>query len=200
MPYIEMKEIVFATNNIHKLKEARSIANGKLQILSLDDIGCKEVIPETSPTLEGNALQKAHWIKDHYGYDCFADDTGLMVDALQGRPGVYTARYAGENCTPADNVAFLLQEMESVTIKEHRTATFATVIALVTSKIEKTFRGEVKGYIANAPEGDGGFGYDPIFIAKESGQTFATMGADKKNAISHRGRAMKLFIEYISTL
>lgn len=185
-----IKDLVFATNNSHKLREARQIADGLFNILSLEDIGCHDEIPETADSLEGNALIKARWVKDKYGYDCIADDTGLMVDALGGAPGVYSARYAGEHCSPADNVALLLQNLKG---EKNRNAHFATVIAYVTDKEEKLFQGEVEGIIAEQPSGTGGFGYDPIFIAKESGITFAEMTSDEKNKISHRGRALRKF-------
>lgn len=186
-----MREIVFATNNKHKLAEARQIVGAGIRVLSLEDIGCHEDIPETSPTLEGNSLQKAQWIRDRYGYDCFADDTGLMVEALDGRPGVYSARYAGDGCTPEDNIRKMLKEMEG---KENRKAMFRTVVTLITGDGTRQFSGEVKGTIATERHGTGGFGYDPIFIPDETGIAFAEMTSDAKNAISHRGRAMaKLF-------
>lgn len=191
----ELPKIVFATNNLHKLEEARALANGYLEILSLSDIGCHDDIPETATTLEGNALIKARWVKDHYGYDCFADDTGLQVEALGGAPGVYSARYAGENCDPADNIRLLLSNMRG---EENRDAKFVTVIALTKDGEEHLFSGEVEGSIATEPCGEAGFGYDPIFIAKESGKTFAMMAPEDKNAISHRGRAMRNFMNFIS--
>ena len=191
----ELPKIVFATNNPHKLEEARAVASGYLNILSLADIGCHDEIPETAETLEGNALIKARWVKDRYGYDCFADDTGLMVDALGGAPGVYSARYAGPHCSPQDNIRLLLANMDG---KADRSAKFATVIALIKDGEEHVFRGEVEGEIATEPHGEAGFGYDPIFIAKESGKTFALMTAADKNAISHRGRAMRNFMSFIS--
>lgn len=190
-----MREIVFATNNKHKLTEARQIAGERLKILSLSDIGCHEEIPETSPTLEGNSLQKAQWIKERYGYDCFADDTGLMVDALDGRPGVYSARYAGEGCTPDDNIRKMLKEMEGVT---DRGARFRTVVTLIMDGVTRQFSGEVAGEITQEREGESGFGYDPIFKATESGKTFATMTPEAKNEISHRGRAMAQLYEFIN--
>ncbi len=189
-----MKEIVFATNNPHKLEEARRIAGASIRIISLAELGCHEDIPETAATLEGNALQKARWVKERYGYDCFADDTGLMVDALDGAPGVYSARYAGEHCSPDDNMDLLLARMEGVT---NRHARFATVIAYLEGDAEHCFTGEVEGEIATHRDGTAGFGYDPIFIAAESGKSFASMSADEKNAISHRGRAMRRFMEYL---
>lgn len=192
----ELPKIVFATNNLHKLEEARAVASGYLNILSLSDIGCHDDIPETASTLEGNALIKARWVKEKYGYDCFADDTGLMVEALGGSPGVYSARYAGPQCDARDNMRLLLDNMRGVS---DRKAKFVTVIALIKDGEERVFRGEVEGTIAESPQGEAGFGYDPIFIARESGVTFAMMTAEAKNAISHRGRAMAEFLKFIST-
>ncbi len=189
-----LPKIVFATNNEHKLEEARALCSGALEILSLSDINCHDDIPETADTLEGNALIKARWVKERYGFDCFADDTGLMVDALDGAPGVYSARYAGPGCTPADNIRLLLKEMEG---KNERTAHFATVIALTLNGEEHLFKGSVDGEIATEPHGTAGFGYDPIFIASETGKAFAEMSPDAKNAISHRGRAMRKFIDFL---
>ena len=186
-----LNKIVFATNNAHKLEEARALAEGAFEILSLSDIGCHDDIPETADTLEGNALIKARWVKERYGYDCFADDTGLMVEALDGAPGVYSARYAGPECIPANNVALLLRNMEG---KTNRKAEFATVIALILGGEEHIFKGDVKGSISTEPHGNGGFGYDPIFVADESGVAFAEMTQEAKNAISHRGRAMRKLI------
>ncbi len=188
------EKLVFATNNAHKLQEARQIISDGFEIMSLAEIGCHDDIPETADTLEGNALIKARWVKERYGYDCFADDTGLMVDALNGAPGVYSARYAGEHCSPADNVAKLLAEMEGV---ENRNAHFATTVALICDGEEHCFEGRVEGKIATEPHGNGGFGYDPIFIADETGKCFAEMTADDKNAISHRGRAMRRLKEFL---
>lgn len=190
----KVKKLVFATNNQHKLEEARQIISNDFEIISLAEIGCHDDIPETADTLEGNALQKARWINERYGYDCFADDTGLMVDALDGAPGVYSARYAGENCTPADNVAKLLKAMEH---EDNRDARFATVVALISDGETHTFEGSVEGNISRQPHGNGGFGYDPVFIEKESGKCFAEMTADEKNAVSHRGRAMRKLRDFL---
>lgn len=192
-----MRQLVFATNNPHKLEEIRAIAGDKFRILSLADIGCHDDIPETAPDLEGNALIKARWVKDKYGYDCFADDTGLMVDALGGAPGVYSARYAGPECSPEDNIRKLLAEMKGVT---DRKARFETVIALVLDGKEHTFFGRVDGHIAEERHGTGGFGYDPVFVPVETGVSFAEMSAEDKNRISHRGRATALLIDYLNTL
>lgn len=180
-------DIVFATNNAHKLEEARAILKGSVNVLSLADINCDDDIPETADTLEGNALIKARWVKEKYGYDCFADDTGLMVDALNGAPGVYSARFAGDHCSPADNIALLLQKMDG----EHdRSARFCTVVALIWKGREYLMEGEVKGRIAECNCGDSGFGYDPVFIPENSSLSFAEMSPEAKNSISHRGRAM----------
>lgn len=192
-----MKKIVFATNNAHKLSEVRAIAKGKLEILSLSDIGCHDDIPETSDTLEGNALIKARWIRDKYGYDCFADDTGLMVDALDGAPGVYSARYAGEAHDSEANMALILKNLQGHT---DRTAHFSTVIALCLHGEEYIFEGRVDGHIAETRSGANGFGYDPIFIPDETGISFADMDAEAKNAISHRGRAVKKLFALIDKL
>lgn len=192
----ELKKLVFATNNLHKLEEAREILAGEFEIVSLAEIGCHDDIPETADTLEGNALIKARWVKEKYGYDCFADDTGLMVDALGGAPGVYSARYAGEHCTFADNVNKMLREMMG---KSDRKAHFATVVALVLNGETNTFEGRVDGYISEEAHGDGGFGYDPIFIAEETGRSFAEMAPEEKNAISHRGRAMRKLADFLKT-
>lgn len=190
-----LPKIVFATNNAHKLEEARALAEGKLEILSLSDIDCHDDIPETADTLEGNALIKARWIKEKYGYDCFADDTGLMVDALSGAPGVYSARYAGPECDSQANIRRILDEMHG---KTERSARFKTVIALIYRGEERLFEGVVEGSIATEPHGTSGFGYDPVFIADESGISFAEMSAEGKNAISHRGRAMRALADFLT--
>ena len=183
----KIPQIVFATNNPHKLEEARAILKGKVDILSLHQIGCHDDIPETADTLEGNALIKARWVKQKYGFDAFADDTGLMVEALDGAPGVYSARYAGEHCSPADNITLLLQNLNG---KDNRNAKFATVVALVLGDKEYLFEGEVQGRIAEHNSGKDGFGYDPVFIPENSSISFAEMAPEAKNAISHRGRAL----------
>lgn len=192
-----MREIVFATNNAHKLREIREIVGDRLRVLSLGDIGCNEDIPETAGTIEGNAEIKARYVKEHYGYDCFADDTGLEVDALGGEPGVYSARYAGTAHDSEANMRLLLHNMECV---ENRSARFRTVIALVIADDMKMFEGIVEGRIATTPAGSDGFGYDPVFYPEDSSKTFAEMPAADKNAISHRGRATKKLIEYLTQL
>ncbi|MDE5836160.1 MAG: non-canonical purine NTP diphosphatase [Paramuribaculum sp.] len=188
------REIVFATNNPHKLQELRRIAGDSWNILSLEDIGCHEDIPETADTLEGNAELKARFVKEKYGYDCFADDTGLMVDALGGAPGVYSARYAGPGHDSQANMKLLLENMSG---KSERTARFRTVIALLQGDNLHLFEGIVEGEITLEPAGCAGFGYDPVFKPAESNVTFAEMDADAKNAISHRGRATAKLIDYL---
>ena len=183
-----MITIVFATNNRHKLDEVRSILGKTCNIVSLADIGCREDIPETSNTLEGNALLKARYVKQHYGYDCFADDTGLEVKALNNAPGVYSARYAGEKKDSSANRKKLLTELEN---QNNREARFRTVISLVWKEQEYLFEGEVKGHIIDEERGQGGFGYDPVFIPEGYGQTFAEMDDEIKNTISHRAKAVK---------
>lgn len=190
-----MKKIVFATNNNHKLNELRKLTEGKIEILSLNDIDCHDDIPETADTLEGNAAIKARWVKDRYGYDCFADDTGLEVAALGGKPGVFSARYAGENHDSLANMKLLLANMED---KEDRNARFRTVIALIEGETEHRFEGIVEGEIIREPKGENGFGYDPIFVPTGYCETFAEMNADEKNSISHRARAVAKLIEYFS--
>ncbi|MDE6651281.1 MAG: non-canonical purine NTP diphosphatase [Paramuribaculum sp.] len=188
------REIVFATNNPHKLQELRCIAGDSWNILSLEDIGCHEDIPETADTLEGNAEIKARFVKNKYGYDCFADDTGLMVDALGGAPGVYSARYAGPGHDSLANMKLLLENMRG---KTDRSARFCTVIALIQGDKLHLFEGTVEGEITMEPAGCAGFGYDPVFKPAESNVTFAEMDADAKNAISHRGRATAKLIDYL---
>lgn len=189
-----LKNLVFATNNRHKLREAREMLEGKIHILSLADIGCHDTIPETADTLQGNALEKARYIKAHYGYDCFADDTGLQVVQLGGRPGVYSARYAGEECDPEKNMQKLLGELDG---EDDRRASFITVVALIEGNNEKIFEGEVKGRILTERQGGEGFGYDPLFVPDGYEESFAQMGNETKNRISHRARAMQKMKEYL---
>jgi len=181
--------LCFASNNAHKLDEIRPLLPAGWQLLSLTDIGCHEELPETQPTLEGNARQKAQYVWDHYGVACFADDTGLEVTALGGEPGVYWARYAGPQREAADNVAKLLRELAG---HPDRQARFRTVVALVRGAADvHEFSGEVLGSIAPAPSGQRGFGYDPVFVPSEGdGRTFAEMSLAEKNGISHRARAV----------
>lgn len=192
---MEKRTIVFATNNAHKLGELRGIAGEEWNIVSLAEIGCHDDIPETADTLEGNALIKARWVKERYGYDCFADDTGLMVDALDGAPGVYSARYAGPDHDSAANMKLLLERMAD---KDNRNAHFSTVIALVMDGEEHIFEGRVDGTISREPSGCGGFGYDPVFVPENSGRTFSEMTAEEKNSISHRGRATRKLMEFLA--
>ena len=187
-------ELVFATNNLHKLKELQQILSCDVKLLSLSEIGCTEDIPETENTLEGNAVLKAKYIFDRYGYPCFADDTGLEVDALNGEPGVFSARYAGENKNADDNVEKLLQKMAGI---KNRQARFRTVICIIENGEKHLFEGEVKGVITLSRRGSSGFGYDPVFEPENSGKTFAEMNADEKNAISHRGRAVRKLADFI---
>jgi XTP/dITP diphosphohydrolase len=191
------KTIVFATNNRHKLNEIRSILNTSYTVVSLDEIGCAEDIPETAATLEGNALLKAQYIRTHYGYDCFADDTGLEIRALNNAPGVYSARYAGASKDPAANMRKALKEMEN---QIDRSARFRTVIALIAGGREYLFEGVVEGKLAKEARGNAGFGYDPVFIPEGHTQTFAEMSAETKNQISHRAIAvlkLKHFLDEI---
>lgn len=190
-------KLVFATNNQHKLDEVQKITAGNTEIISLAAINCHDDIPETADTLEGNALQKARYIKEKFGYDCFADDTGLEVEALNNAPGVYSARYAGPGHDSEANMKKLLQEMNG---KENRNARFRTVIALILDDNEYLFEGIVNGQITNEKRGTSGFGYDPIFKPYSFEQTFAEMSNDIKNTISHRGEAVKKLSAFLSTL
>jgi XTP/dITP diphosphohydrolase len=188
-------QLVFATNNLNKLKEVQNLIPQKIKLLSLQDIGCFEDVPETQDTIEGNAIQKAKYIKEHYGYDCFADDTGLEVETLNGEPGVYSARYAGEQREANDNMNLLLKRLES---KTNRQAQFKTVIALHLNDNLETFTGICKGEITKEKHGEQGFGYDPIFRAEGYTKTFAEISLDEKNQIGHRGKAVKLLVEYLN--
>ena len=187
-------KLVFATNNRHKLDEVRAILGNRIEVLSLNDIDCHDDIPETADTLEGNALIKARYIHEKFGVDCFADDTGLEVDVLGGEPGVYSARYTGEECNSEANMNKLLQNL---TGKNNRKAQFRTVIALIIKGEEKLFNGIVKGTISNEKMGDAGFGYDPIFIPEGFSESFAQMTGDMKNSISHRYRATEELNNYL---
>ena len=188
------RTLVFATNNPQKLREIREIMPDHITILSLADIHCEGDIPETADTLEGNALIKAHYVYDRYGFDCFADDTGLEVEALNGGPGVHTARYAGESQDPDANMKKMIAEMQENT---NRHARFRTVIALIEKGVEHLFTGIVDGEIATEPRGEQGFGYDPIFIPEQTGLTFAQMGEEGKNQISHRARAVGKLLDFL---
>jgi XTP/dITP diphosphohydrolase len=188
------REIVIATNNKHKVEEIRSLVGDRIKIISLSELGCKEDIPETGETLEENARQKARYIWEKYGKDCFADDTGLMVDALDGKPGVYSARFAGEKCSFDDNIDLMLEMMEG---KTNRKAYFSTVICLIEQGEEKLFEGSCPGSILTERYGRGGFGYDPIFVPDGYGESFAEMSLEEKNKISHRGKATDKLIKYL---
>ncbi len=188
------EELVFATNNKNKVAEVQEKLNGLLKIKTLKELGCEEDIPETSDTLEGNALQKARYVYNKYHCNCFADDTGLEVDALNGQPGVRTARYAGESKDNNANMAKLLKELEK---KETRTAQFRTIIALIKDGKEYLFEGKVEGIIRTHKSGDEGFGYDPIFEPENCGKTFAELPMETKNRISHRGRAIDKLIGFL---
>ncbi len=192
-----MKQIIFATNNPHKLQEINQIVADRYQIHSLSDMGFFEEIPETSPTIEANALQKAWYIYTHFRVNCFADDTGLEVEALKGAPGVYSARYAGPNCSYADNVNKLLDALQD---KALRTARFKTVVALIHEGKEHLFEGIVNGQILTEARGGGGFGYDPVFLPDGHHQSFAEMSPDLKNSISHRGIAVQKLVRFLLNL
>ncbi len=190
-------ELVFATNNKHKLEELQAILGDRIKLLSLNDIGCDEEIPEEQPTLEGNARQKSMYIFEKFNYPCFADDTGLEIEALNGEPGVYSARYAGEEKSAEANMIKVLAKMAKI---NNRNARFRTVISLIINGNEKQFEGIVEGKILEEKRGNSGFGYDPIFQPAGFDQTFAEMKLDDKNKISHRGRAVEKLVKYLHTL
>ena len=187
-------KIVVATNNAHKLKEIAAILGQEIELLSLKDIQCFADIPETADTLEGNARQKAMYIYENYGMDCFADDTGLEVEALGGAPGVFSARYAGDGHDSEANMQKLLKELAG---KENRKAQFRTVICLIRNGKEHLFEGIVKGEIIQEKRGGAGFGYDPIFVPEGYDLTFAELGDDVKNTISHRARAVEKLCQFL---
>ena len=187
-------KIVFATNNPNKLAEIRQLMPKGIVILSLKDIDCFEELPETSDTLEDNAAQKAFYVFDNYVQNCFADDTGLEIDALDGRPGVYSARYAGLECNPEDNIQKILGEMKG---ELNRDASFRTIISLVIDGKEFQFEGKVEGQITPEKWGEKGFGYDPIFLPDGHENSFAQMSMEEKSAISHRGKAVKKLIQFL---
>ncbi len=189
-----MKTLIFATNNKHKLVEVSEMLDGCVSLQSLSDAGLSGDIPETADTLEGNALQKAQWVYERTGADCFADDTGLEVEALDGRPGVYSARYAGEHCSFDDNINKMLAEMEG---KTNRRACFRTVICLLEQGVPHYFEGRVDGVILTERYGKEGFGYDPIFMPDRFAVSFAEMPLEVKNRISHRGRAVELLKQWL---
>lgn len=192
-----MRKIVFASNNQNKLSEIQHLLKGIVDIVSLKEIGFDQEIDETETTLEGNALLKAHAIYDQYGFSVFADDTGLEVDVLDGAPGVYSARYAGEACNAEDNMKKVLTELEG---EQHRTARFRTVIALILDGQEHLFEGSVQGQILEHKQGEKGFGYDPIFQADGYAETFAQLPLSVKNEISHRGLAVKKLVTFLKEL
>lgn len=187
-------KLVFATNNKHKLAEAQQILGRGYALVTPRDLGIDEEIPEEQDTLAGNALQKARYIHERTHMDCFADDTGLEVEALDGAPGVYSARYAGEHVSFEDNVALLLKNMEGV---ENRRARFRTVVTLILGGAEYLFEGEVQGVITRESTGEGGFGYDPVFVADGYEASFAELDPAEKNRISHRGRAMSKLVKFL---
>ena len=196
-----MKTLVFASNNAHKLEEIRSILGGRFDVKSLKDIGCNVDIPETGTTFRENALQKARYVKEHFGFDCFADDSGLQVEALGGEPGVYSARYAvknGRQVTAGNkddaNMDVLLEKLAG---EENRKACFRTCIALIYEGETHFFDGVVEGHIITEKRGDGGFGYDPLFVPDGYEKTFAEMGNEVKNNISHRAKAVEKLAEFL---
>ena len=193
-----MKKLVFASNNAHKLSEIRAILGDRIEIISLSDLQCHEEIPETADTLEGNALIKARYVWEHYGLYCFADDTGLEVEALDGAPGVYSARFAGEHASFEDNVSLLLERLSGVAAP--RRARFRTVIALIDEYGTHFFEGSVDGEITLERSGDHGFGYDPIFRPEGREETFAQLTEQEKNSMSHRSRAVQNLVRYLQAL
>jgi XTP/dITP diphosphohydrolase len=194
---INMKKMVFATNNAHKLSEVRAILQPEFEIISLSEINCNDDIPETAITLEGNALLKAQYIFEKFGLDCFADDTGLEIDALGGEPGVYSARYAGDANCAHENMCKVLEKLGD---NPNRSACFRTVIALILKGKTHYFEGQIKGEIAIQPRGDSGFGYDPIFVPEGYLVSFAQLTADEKNLISHRALAVKGLSDYLKSV
>ena len=190
-------KLVFATNNLHKLREVQEMLSNSIEVLSLKDIGCFEDIEETESTLEGNAKLKADYITEKYGFDCFADDTGLEVEALDGKPGVYSARYAGEHGNAEKNMEKLLNELQN---KSSRKAKFRTIIALNLRNKQYLFEGICEGEILNEKSGVKGFGYDPIFKPKNASSSFAEMNSEEKNIISHRGIAIQELVQFLNSL
>jgi len=189
-------ELVFATNNAHKLNEVRAIASTRFSIISLTELGCFDEIPETGNTLIENALQKAQYIHNKFHCNCFADDTGLEIEALEGRPGVYSARYAGEHCSFQDNIRKVLHELQGIT---NRKACFITVIALILNEKNYFFEGKIEGEIVETGRGTNGFGYDSVFKPLGYDKTFAEMTEDEKNSISHRALATKQLNDFLQT-
>ena len=191
---ILIMQLVFASNNKNKIKEIQLLVPQSIKVLSLEDIGCFEEIPETEDTIEGNAIQKANYVTEKYGYNCFADDTGLEVEALNGEPGVYSARYAGEQKDATDNMDKLLNNLKGIS---NRNAQFKTVIALNLNGNQSLFTGIIKGKIIEEKIGSNGFGYDPIFVADGYNQTFAELTIGEKSVISHRGLAVKQLVDFL---
>ncbi len=191
-----MEKIVFATNNAHKLEEVRRMLGGRFELLSLSDIGCHDDIPENGDTFEENALAKARWVKDRYGYDCFADDSGIEADGLGGAPGVHSARYAGGHGDDEANNRKLLAELEGVANRHGRFR--CSIVLLMGDDEPRVFNGAVEGEIMHAPSGSGGFGYDPLFRPDGWDCSFAEVAPDRKHAISHRGRAVAALVEYLA--
>ena len=192
-----MRTIVLATGNPHKIREIQEMLDDQFEIKGLTDIGCKTDLPETSPTLEGNALQKARYVHKKYGCNCFSDDTGLEIEALRGRPGVLSARYAGEQKSSEANMEKVLLELKT---EANRGARFRTVIALILDTEEMLFEGIAEGEIISQKRGDSGFGYDPIFVPKGFDKTFSEMPLNEKNLISHRKKAFQMLSEYLMSL
>ncbi|WP_272024040.1 non-canonical purine NTP diphosphatase [Olleya namhaensis] len=190
-------QLVFATNNQNKVKEVQNLIPSHIKLLSLKDIGCFEDVPETQPNIKGNAVQKAEYINLHYGFDCFADDTGLEVEALNGAPGVFSARYAGPQRNDNDNMSLLLENLKE---KDNRNAQFKTVVALHLNNNLDTFTGICKGEITSSKQGDKGFGYDPIFKPNGYDNTFAQMDLKLKNSIGHRGKAVQQLVAFLNRL
>jgi XTP/dITP diphosphohydrolase len=188
-------KICFATNNKKKIEEVKAALGPEFELVSLQEIGCEEELPETGDTLDHNAFQKARYVKEHFGVDCFADDTGLEVEALDGAPGVYSGRFAGEPRSDERNIDLLLEKMEG---KTNRKARFRTVIALILEEKEYQFEGVAKGEILNERVGEKGFGYDPVFRPTGFDRTFAELSLEEKNEISHRGKAVKALIEFLN--
>lgn len=190
-------KLVFATNNGNKIEEVKKLFPKSIELLSLEDINCSEEIPETEKTIEGNALQKAKYIYDNYGYNCFADDTGLEVETLNGEPGIYSARYAGEQKNSIDNINKVLKNLQEI---KNRNAQFKTIIALIIDGKETLFEGIIRGAITTTKSGSEGFGYDPIFKPNDYKSTFSEMSMEEKNKISHRGKAIAQLIKHIQTV
>ncbi|KQB43999.1 Non-canonical purine NTP pyrophosphatase [Flavobacterium daejeonense] len=190
-------QLVFASNNKNKIKEIQELLPASIEILSLESIGCHEEIPETADTIQGNAILKANYVTEKYGYNCFADDTGLEIDALNGEPGVYSARYAGEHKNSEDNMSKVLNALNN---NNNRTAQFKTVIALNINGAQQLFTGIAKGEITTEKSGNQGFGYDPIFRPEGYRETFADLSLEIKNQISHRGKATQMLISFLSDM